>query len=172
MIYQYEQILWSDADMVVCPTRCDEEIIEGSLHEKMVCLLPPGYMKKHFDAITGSGGTLVPGTPIVYYVRDDDWQGRWVVDFPVWKGMTYQQYRMGVLEILRIANQMNPDAVAVPHPMPGVRFSEDLQEECWRMGESLVLAGSECQVQLFTEEEEVLVLDEDTQVGEVAGCLL
>ena len=162
MIYLYQQVMDSDADMVVCPTRCDEEITEGSLHEKLVCFLPPGYIRKHFDAM-GGVDRVVPGTSIVYYVRDDDWVGKWVVDFPVSPEMTFTQYRMGVFELLRIACQMNPDSIAVPCPMPGVPFSEDCQELTWRIAEEVVLRETDCAVELCTDEEEVMVLEEVTQ---------
>ena len=162
MSHRYVSIMESDADIVVCPTATNEEIPPGSLHEQMVVELEPGYIKKHFVAM--ESGQVRIGHPIMYYVREGEWAGRWVLDLPVTKDMDFTEFREAVARCLTMAKETNADAIAVPVPMPGVRWSEDLQEFAWVEYARSILAGTGLEVELCTKEHEPEMVVEDVAV--------
>jgi len=151
MSYRYLSIMETDADIVVCPTAVNEEIASGSLHEEMVCELESGYIKKHFDTI--QSGIVKVGHPIFYYIREGDWAGRWVLDLPVTMEMSFVEFRAAVQRCLTIAKETNADVIAVPLPMPGVKWSEELQEFAWTEYASIILAGTGLEVEFCTREQ-------------------
>jgi hypothetical protein len=149
MIYRYQSIIDSDCDVVICPTRADEEILEGSLHEKLVCLLESGYTRRHFEMIQNH--VLVVGQPFVYYCQEDDWAGRWVINFPVAATMTFGEFMSGVEKCLQIAkNTGKIDSIGVVIPIDDIPWSEDMQEWAWLFHEGRVLADMGIQVEVYT----------------------
>lgn len=164
MIYTYQHVIDSVSDIVVVPVRCDEQIPEGSLHEKMVCLLPPGYMKRHFDAMRSSGmNQLTPGEPILYYIRDDAWAGRWVMNFPVEHAMGFDKFMAGVRKVLEVAKSMNVDEIAVQAEGWDTMWGTDCRETAWRWMEHQVLQDVYCQVSMHTMDQPDGVIEEDEE---------
>jgi hypothetical protein len=151
MIYRYSSIIDSDSDVVICPTGVTEDIAQGSLHENLICLLEPGYTKRHFDIIKNNSLNLCQ--PFIYYCQEDDWAGRWVINFPVMEGMSYGNFMVGVERCLQIAKNCGKiDSIAVAIPMEGMVWPEAAQEWAWLFHESRVLVDSGIQVEVFTED--------------------
>lgn len=132
MLYLNQPILQTDADVIVVPTQCDEEIPEGSLHEAMVAILPAVYLSRHFTAIRQD--RIHPGHPWIYYIQDGEpeWVGKWIISLPVQRGMTFQCLIEGVRRCMAMVKEMSADAVAVPMPLVEFGWDTTVQELMWQ----------------------------------------